>query len=527
MAKEFYMSQTAPIVKTAKGKLRGFHYDGVDHFYGIRYAKAKRFQMPEPVKAWEGVKDAGSYGMICPVLSEPKPTGEVMTPHRFWPSSEHCQYLNVWTTSCDPSAKKPVLFWIHGGGYAAGSSIEQVCYDGFNLAKQDDVVVVSVNHRLNAFGYLDLSDFGEKYKNSVNVGMADLVEALRFVRENIAAFGGDPDNVTIFGQSGGGGKVTVLGQIPEAEGLFHKMIVMSGVIPAGDFDSDCSAKELVLEILSALRIPEAEVEKLEKVPVPQFIWAVNKAVLKFRKEGKRVGWTPKPNDYYICDPLEGDFSEFSKKIPTVVGTVLTEFGFTADYGVRDELTQPERERLVREYYGEEGGEKILSAFRKQYPNTNEIYAVDLETMFLPSTVEYVKKKAAEAEAPVYNYMFAKIFDLDGGRGAWHCSDIPYFFHNAELIPLCHQKNYEFLDRVMSASFVNFARTGDPNAEGLPEWKPCEKGSMQTMVFDDVCYTKENMQDELLPLVKQYKPPFHFEPMAPQDEDEEGGNVWVF
>ena len=171
--KEFYMSKTAPIVQTPKGKIRGFHFDGIDHFYGIRYAIAKRFHMPEPVPAWEGVKDAGSYGMICPVLSDPMPTGEVMTPHRFWPTSEHCQYLNVWTKSCDPTAKRPVMFWIHGGGYSAGSSIEQVCYDGFNLAKLDDVVVVSVNHRLNAFGYLDLSDFGEEYHNSVNVGMAE------------------------------------------------------------------------------------------------------------------------------------------------------------------------------------------------------------------------------------------------------------------------------------------------------------------------------------------------------------------
>ena len=174
----------------------------------------------------------------------------------------------MWTDNCDPAAKKPVLFWIHGGGYAAGSSIEQVSYDGFNLAKKDGVVVVTVNHRLNAFGYLDMSDFGEKYWNSVNVGMADLVEALRWVKENIACFGGDPENVTIFGQSGGSGKVTVLDQIPEAEDLFQKMIVMSGVIPAGDFDSDCSPKELVLEILKNLNIPASDAEKLEKVPCP-------------------------------------------------------------------------------------------------------------------------------------------------------------------------------------------------------------------------------------------------------------------
>ena len=527
MTKEFIMTKDTPVVETAKGKLRGFRYDGVDHFYGIRYAKARRFMMPEPVEPWEGVVDANSYGMICPVLSEPMPVGEVMTPHRFWPSSEHCQYLNVWTTSCCPEAKKPVLFWIHGGGYAAGSSIEQVCYDGFNLAKMDDVVVVSVNHRLNAFGYMDLSDFGEKYKNSVNVGMADLVEALRWVRDNIAAFGGDPDNVTIFGQSGGGGKVTVLGQIPEAEGLFHKMIVMSGVIPAHDFESDCPAKEFALKVLEQLKLSEQEIEKLEKVPVPQFIWAVNKATAFFMKQGKRIGWTPKPNDYYTCDPLEGDFSAFSLKVPTMVGTVIAEFGIRQDFGDREKLTEEEREACVKGYFGEEGGEKILDVFRRIYPGKNVVYAADLESMFLPATVEYVKKKAEEASAPVYNYIFSKIFDFDDGYAAWHCSDIPYFFHNAQLIPMCQQKNGEMLDRVMSSAFVNFARTGNPNAEGLPQWDACSEGRMVTMVFDDECFTNINMQDEMLPLLKEYKPPFSFTPPVADDEDGDEKSAWVF
>ena len=527
MDQQFCMSKTAPIVQTRAGKLRGFRYDGVDHFYGIRYAKAKRFQMPEPVKPWEGVKDANSYGMICPVLNEPMPTGEVMTPHRFWPSSEHCQYLNVWTDRCDPKAKKPVLFWIHGGGYAAGSSIEQIAYDGFNLAKDKDVVLVSVNHRLNAFGYLDLSSFGEKYKNSVNAGIADLMEALRWVRDNIAQFGGDPENVTIFGQSGGGGKVTVLGQIPEAKDLFAKMIVMSGVIPADDFKCGCTQRELVLAILKKLNIPADQVEKLEKVPVPQYIWAVNQVTADFREKGIAVQWSPAPNDWYLCDPLEKDFTPEALAKPTIVGTVLAEFGFPKDLGERETLTKAQREQAVLEEYGPVGGPQILAEFRKQYPDVNEVFAADLEVMFLPATVEYVEKKAAEATAPVYNYIFAKVFDVDGGKAAWHCSDIPYFLHNAALIPLCHQPGWEALDRMMSDAFVNFARTGDPNAEGLPRWEPCAKGKTVTMVLCEKPYVREGLQGKLLPLVKQYKPPFKFEFAAPENEDEESGNAWVF
>lgn len=525
---DFFCGLNSPIVETTKGKLRGFHFDGVNIFQGIRYAKAKRFEMPGPVDAWEGVKDATSYGLICPVLNEPVPTGEVMTPHRFWPSSEHCQYLNVWTKELDEKAKKPVMFWIHGGGYAAGSSIEQECYDGFNLAKMDDVVFVSVNHRLNAFGFLDVSDFGDEYKNSCNVGMADLVEALRWVRDNIAKFGGDPDNVTILGQSGGGGKVTVLGQIPEADGLFAKAIVMSGVIPEGDFGTDVEPKALVEKVMEFLNIKDKDIKKFAKTPSVQYIWAMNKAMLYFQKQGKRVNWSPKPNDYYLCDPVTEDFSEHSLTIPTMVGTVIGEFGFPLKVGERSELTIEEREIIVKDYYGEEGGAAILEEFREVYPNTNEVYATDLEVMFLPDTVKYVKKKAREASAPVYNYMFAKVFDYDGGRCAWHCSDIPYFLHNAEKIPMCHQSSYQFLDRVMSGAFVNFARTGNPNVEGLPHWEPCTDGKMITMVFDDECYIKENMQDALLPLVQEHKPPFKFEFALPDNEDdEESGNAWVF
>ena len=212
MARQFLCSE-ATTVATTKGKLRGCQLDGTYIFQGIKYADAKRFGMPCPVKPWEGVKDALSYGYVCPLLNQDVPNGELMVPHRYWPMNENCQYLNIWTQSLEKSAKKPVMVWLHGGGFAAGSSIEQVAYDGENMSKYGDVVVVSLNHRLNILGYMNLSGYGEKYANSGNAGSADMVAALRWIHDNIESFGGDPDNVTLFGQSGGGMKVWSLMQI--------------------------------------------------------------------------------------------------------------------------------------------------------------------------------------------------------------------------------------------------------------------------------------------------------------------------
>ena len=206
-----------PVLHTTSGDLKGYFYDGVYIYKGIPYAYADRFQMPVPSK-WDGVKDATNYGFVCPLQNQDTPNGELMVPHRYWPQDEHCQSLNIWTNKLDPEAKKPVLVWFHGGGYAAGSSIEQVAYDGVSIAKKGDSILVSVNHRLNILGYLDLSPFGEKYKNSANAGHADMVAALQWVHDNIAAFGGDPENVTIFGQSGGGMKVATLMNTPAADG---------------------------------------------------------------------------------------------------------------------------------------------------------------------------------------------------------------------------------------------------------------------------------------------------------------------
>ena len=218
-----------PVVSLKAGKLRGLREGKTYSFLGVRYAEAERFGQPKPVQAWENVKSAQVYGAVCPSPLQTAVSGdELVFPHRFWPANENCQYLNVWTQNLTPATKKPVMVWMHGGGFTNGSSMEGYAYDGRSLSEFGDVVVVSVNHRLNIIGTLDLSAYGQEYANSRQTGMADLVASLEWVHDNIEAFGGDPNNVMIFGQSGGGGKVERLMHMPAAKGLFHKVSAQSG-----------------------------------------------------------------------------------------------------------------------------------------------------------------------------------------------------------------------------------------------------------------------------------------------------------
>ena len=322
MAKKFVCSTTEPVVSTKAGKVRGFCVDGTYTFHGIKYADADRFQMPRPVEPWDGVKDALSYGYVSPMLDKETAVGEIMVPHRYWPKDENCQYLNIWSQSLCEEAKKPVMVWLHGGGFSAGSSIEQMAYDGENLSKFGDVVVVTLNHRLNILGYLDLSPYGEKYKNSGNAGNADLVAALQWVHDNIAAFGGDPENVTIFGQSGGGGKVSSLMQTPAADGLFHKGIIMSGVADGIMFCDSTDSRPLVDGMLKELGLTADEIEKLETLPYEALAEAYKKVSPAIKAAGGYVGCAPTPNDFYLGEPRSVGFTDHAKTIPVIVGTVM-------------------------------------------------------------------------------------------------------------------------------------------------------------------------------------------------------------
>jgi para-nitrobenzyl esterase len=495
-------------VQTKSGKLQGYFFDKTYVFKGIPYAQAKRFHMPEDATPWEGVREAASYGFVSPMLNRDNPSGELLVPHRYWPQDENCQNLNVWTNALDASAKKPVLVWLHGGGYAAGSSIEQVAYDGANMCHYGDAVVVSVNHRLNILGFLDLSPFGEQYAHSANAGLADLVAALKWVRDNIAAFGGDAGNVTIFGQSGGGMKCTGLMQIPAADGLFHKAIIMSGVSdgklmkrPTGD------GRMIVEALMKELGIPSDEVEKLEEVDYYDLARAYKKVSPEVAKRGGYIGGNPLPDDYYLGEPLLEGFTEHAKTIPFMVGSVFGEFAFRRFPYDKNSMTEAEMLAALTDKYGARAGE-LADCFRKAYPGKKVIELLALDRVFRAPSKELAALAANEGKAPAYLYNFTLEFPYQGGKVAWHCSDIPYFFHNSDKVEVCNIPGIsDILEKQIFESVMSFARNGSPEHGGIPAWPSVTPADEPTMVFDRECEVRHNYDGRLLALFDEIAGPF--------------------
>ena len=501
---EFLCTSTEPIVQTKAGKIRGYRLNGTYTFHGIRYATARRFHLPEPEAPFEGVKDATAYGYIAPLMGKENPFGNIRVPHRYWPQDEDCLYLNVW--SRDLTAKKPVMVWIHGGGFATGSSIEMEAYDGDALATYGDVVMVSVNHRLNILGYLDLSAYGEQYRDSGCAGIADLVEALRWVKENIAQFGGDPDNVTVFGQSGGGGKIQVLMQTPAAFGLFHKAILQSGVIDFGPKPTPEGHKKLVGAILDQLGITPAEVSKLEEVPFPELVAAYNAVAPGLRAEGIDVGWAPMPGGYYLGDGRDIGFCDFAKSIPVLVGSCIGEFGFMPLPPKKAELSEAAQREAIAGKFGDHTDE-VIALYKAAYPGRNLVDLLVFDTNFRVPNLDFMDKRKAQSDAPIYSYLFALDFPINDGSPAWHCSEIPFAFHNAQKIAVCGIPGAtERLEAQLSGAWTAFAHTGNPNNPALPAWNTYNADET-TMVLDLTCEARQGYDRKLVELVAAVTPAF--------------------
>ena len=488
-------AQSAPgeIVETSSGKIRGLAQNGVHSFKGIPYGApsggSSRFMPPGKPRPWTGVRDAFELGFRCPQV-----TGglipEIMAVGGTEPMSEDCLVLNVWMPSTGPASKRPVMVWLHGGGFTNGSSGFTI-YDGANLARNHDVVVVGINHRLNVFGFLYLSDIGgEKYAHSSNVGMLDIVAALEWVRDNIGAFGGDPGNVTIFGQSGGAGKVSTLMAMPSAKGLFHRAIIESRPpekgLPRGE------ASKTAEEFLARLGLKPDHIDQAQKLPMEQLVKAIGargtpeNSALKLEPavDGQSLPWE-------MFDPKA---TELSANIPLLTGSVEDEVAFFPNQ-VLDPIDDSTLRQKVGQTLPKAGGaqvDRLIAAYRTGRPNigNTDLYLIlASDATFRQNVLAEAERKAAGGKAPAYMYYFTWHSPArDGKLRAFHTIEIPFVFGNLDAgKPMTGSgEDRSALSDRMSTAWVSFARTGNPNHAGLPHWPAFTSQERATMIFNNEC-----------------------------------------
>ena len=512
-------SDSVALARTTHGRVRGFVHDGLSIFRGIPYgaptAGPRRFMAPAKPDSWRGVRSALAWGFASPQIpSEHWDKDEVAFVYEWNPGAqgEDCLRLNVWTPGLD-ERKRAVMVWLHGGGFAVGSGNEMNVYDGENLARHD-VVVVSLNHRVGAVGFLDLSSIGgERFAASANVGLLDIVAALEWVRDNIEGFGGDPANVTIFGQSGGGGKVTALMAMPRARGLFHKAIVESGSMRRM-LTPDFSAK-LAEAVLNEAGVSKARLEALQELPFDRLVTAAQIAAKKvypagdysrpidFGRHSEFNPWGPTVDGSILPEhPFWTGAPAASAGVPLIVGSTLTEFGIGFEYpGFEGTSLRELRNRIVKGH-GREHGRRIVEAFRRGHPDANpaKLSAIWFSSGTRHAAVQQATLKAAQGGAPAYLYWFA--WDspiLDGRLHSFHCAELPFVFDNTDRCDHMTGGGPEAraLAARVSAAWVQFARTGNPNHGGLPPWPAFDAVKRSTMVFDNACSVKDDPDGEEL------------------------------
>jgi len=486
-----------PIVETKYGKVRGVSAEGVQIFKGIHYGAstegAARFLPPTPPKSWTGVFDALQYGTMAPQNLSAATGSDIRIAMGdiFGPGGvgEDCLVLNVWTAGL--RGKRPVMVWLHGGGYTGGSD-GATTYDGTNLARKRDVVVAGINHRLNVFGYLYLGGVGgEKYADSGNVGMLDCVLALEWIRDNIAHFGGDPGNVTIFGESGGGGKVSVLMAMPPAKGLFHKAIVESGstLRVSTREDADAATRTYLVQ----LKIAPDRVDDLQKVAMSDML-----AALRAMTGPNSIRLGPVVDGRSLSrQPFDPDAPTQSANVPMLIGTNGTES--TALLGIADgslfSLNEADMRTKLKSYLhlaDDAQLDSLLAVYKKDRPNASpsDIYfAVTTDRMMRMHAITQAERKAAQHAGPAYMYIFDWRSPVLGGKlRSPHGIELAFVFDNtdkttgmngtgADLAPLAEK---------VSTAWAAFARTGNPGTPSLPHWPAYDTQSRATMIFNDEC-----------------------------------------
>src|SRR5712692_10074294 len=507
LAKVAYADLPVPtkVVKTTNGAVQGLVQNGVQIFKGIRYGAEPvggvRFMPPRKPAPWKDIADATEFGapaiqMMSGFIASPATDFQrqlssiLPIPQDTKIGNENCLFLNVWTQDLGDGKKRPVMVWLHGGGFVCGSGAWPIT-DGANLARKGDAVVVTVNHRLNVFGHLYLGGLaGDAYAKSGNVGMLDVVAALEWVRDNIEAFGGDPGNVTIMGQSGGGAKVCVLLAMPDAKGLFHKAVIQSGAA-LGARPKD-AATRLAKGILDELQVSAGNVRALQAIPAHAIVSAAFASTAKTEGSGMYgfVNLSPVVDDVVLpADPFIPAAPAFSANIPIVIGGNKDEMTlFNAAEPWFGKLTEAEMRERAKQIAGAKS-EGLIAAYRKLHPDYTPTYLYNLlisDTVIFADSITLAERQAAQKAAPVYMYYL--VWETPVGNHQFktpHVLDVPFMFDNVEKarVLVGPGPQPEALAKQMSDAWLAFARTGNPDAKSIPHWPPYTAEQRSTMTFD--------------------------------------------
>lgn len=490
------MSAERPIVETTLGQVQGVRAAGTRQYRGVPYAAstagANRFRAPQPRTPWDGVLDASDWGPMVNQL-----TGSTTSLHTVDPvlwteifgadygqiQDEDCLTLHIWEPDRAPVTPRPVMVWIHGGGFDHGTSATSRT-DGSALADRHDVVVVSISHRLGALAYLYLPDVDGESADSVNAGMLDLVAALGWVQENIRAFGGDPGNVTVFGESGGGMKIGTLMGMPSAEGLFHKAIVQSGPgFRAMSPDDARAATHLLLE-----RVGVAGADTREQLDAlsPDVVVAAQKALVE-SGELSSFAFSPVVDGTVLTvSPIDAAVSGWGARVPMIIGATENEWGtFLSKDPSTVRLTDEGLLERVAAIVGEDAA-SVVAAYRTALPGASAgdiwVRIFSQRTFGLPS-YEETERRAHAGAAASYEYVFAWVAPTRSELGAFHGLETSFAFDTTEVVTLTHgARGVAELANQLSTAWATFARTGDPNHPGLPTWPPVTVSAHPALVF---------------------------------------------